>query len=165
MIDLDALKRWADHLAPYVEDDNQWYRDGGIDGKDAGEIGELFAELHAKLSQPVVPASDRAALVERMLNAAVHAPGGARIFLTPTTRGLTKPEWDAERLAAMDRALAAVEAAGWGPRPEAVTLEEQGRLIAKLSATPGVRGGKLAVNAVLTSDVLRSRGITVEGAK
>jgi len=94
----------------------------------------------------------RAALVERM----------ARAIQSAVRKEVTMNVLRQDMLAA-ESALAAVEAAGWGPRPEAVTLEEQGRLIAKLSATPGVRGGKLAVNAVLTSDVLRSRGITVEG--
>ena len=46
---LDALYRdaqsWARHFAPCVEDDNNWYRgESSIDGKDAAEIGELFAE-------------------------------------------------------------------------------------------------------------------------
>jgi len=98
--------------------------------------------------------SERAALVERMAEAIAGS-----VYLTDKPTPHSVACWTPEAKVA----LAAVEAAGWGPRPEAVTLEEQGRLIAKLSATPGVRGGKLAVNAVLTSDVLRSRGITVEG--
>jgi len=67
-----------------------------------------------------------------------------------------------------EAALTAVEAAGWGPRPEAVTVDDQWE-IAKhvfdsLESEP-IDPDQIvdAIHAVLTSDVLRSRGITVEG--
>ena len=49
-VELEALradiKRWAERFAPYVDDDNEWYYAGeDIDGKDAQELGRLFAEL------------------------------------------------------------------------------------------------------------------------
>jgi hypothetical protein len=41
----DVIARWAVRLAPYVEGVNAWYTGDQIDGKDAAELGELFAAL------------------------------------------------------------------------------------------------------------------------
>src|SRR5690348_6794013 len=39
-------RTWADFFAPYIADDNDWYRDGQrIDGKDAGDLGAGLAEV------------------------------------------------------------------------------------------------------------------------
>jgi len=99
----------------------------------------------------------RAALVERMAAAITHqykwgTIGSHRSFA--------------------EVALAAVEAEGGWPRPEPVTLEEREALARSFTdgyysdgANAGERAGvRAGVIAVLTSDVLRSRGITVEGA-
>lgn len=43
---LREVKAWADHFAPCVADDNNWYRDEcPMDGKDAASLGELLAVL------------------------------------------------------------------------------------------------------------------------
>jgi len=72
-----------------------------------------------------------------------------------------------------ERIVAWFEAAGWGPRPEAVTAGERETLTKVLREEHGriqaftmyERFYAPMVDAVLTSDVLRSRGITVEGEK
>ncbi len=74
-----------------------------------------------------------------------------------------------------ERIVAWFEAAGWGPRPEAVTAGEFRGVVDLVRERVGWRIQTpecedspasvvaYAVDAVLTSDVLRSRGITVEG--
>jgi hypothetical protein len=89
---------------------------------EAVEAVEAIERVH-RHDEPAAPSPDRAALVERMLVAAASS-GAERIFITPTRRGLTLDEWTQMRLAAMDRALRAIEAAGWEPRPEPITEEE-----------------------------------------
>lgn len=56
-------KYWAEHFAPCVEDDNNYYRgDGRIDGKDAAALGELFTELMGWLERigPILLATKNA---------------------------------------------------------------------------------------------------------
>jgi len=67
---------------------------------------------------------------------------------------------------------AAVEAAGWGPRTEAVTYTEVNQFGMDLFGVFGDMRHAFVpeiwddrARTVLMSDVLRSRGITVEGAK
>lgn len=49
LVDLERMtdvKHWADHFAPCVEDENNWYRQlCPMDGKDAAMLGELLAGL------------------------------------------------------------------------------------------------------------------------
>ena len=89
---------------------------------EAVEAVEAIERVH-RHDEPAAPSPDRAALVEQMLVAAASS-GAERIFITPTRRGLTLDEWTQMRLAAMDRALRAIEAAGWEPRPEPITDDE-----------------------------------------
>ena len=64
--------------------------------------------------------------------------------------------------------VASVEAAGWGPRPAPLTDEDYfGLFVAAASTWVGYDSPSDAIdamlNAVLRSDVLRRRGIVVEG--
>ena len=48
----EEISDWAKFFAPYIVDDNEWYRDGkSIDGKDAGSLGELFSALEPAIQQ------------------------------------------------------------------------------------------------------------------
>lgn len=69
-------------------------------------------------------------------------------------------------LAYADAALAAVEAAGWGPRPAPVTAADERVIWDACSAElqkPTNLGMTTVIRTVLSSDVLRRRGIVVAG--
>ena len=44
---ITGCKRWAEYLRPVIENDNAWYGQRWLDGKDAGDIGELLQAVAA----------------------------------------------------------------------------------------------------------------------
>jgi len=65
---------------------------------------------------------------------------------------------------AAEAALAAVEAAGWGPRPEAVTAEDIHQALGRVQSTPSIDWLRDYITREILA-TLRSRGITAEGAE
>ena len=127
--------------------------------------------------RPSVPSPDRAALAERIGKEAVARYS----YIHPSAitmgadTGVDGETWGDIVRDIGNLALAAVEAAGWGPGPEPVTAGEFRGVVDLVRERVGWRIQTpecedspasvvaYAVDAVLTSDVLRSRGITVEG--
>ena len=165
MIEVDVVRSIiARHMSPPVETGGQLYRkctncDDGIVQISTGRAGctVCWGSTYVPV-QHTKPALDQAGLVERM----------AEAIEQQFDLGYTATAIDFATVA-----LAAVEAAGWGPRPEAVTEDEldEMREAAWMSARTDGAMWKAVVDAVLAAlperhraIVLGSRGITVEGA-